>query len=644
MPIIKQLPEHLINQIAAGEVVERPASVVKELVENSIDAGADKITIEVNDGGDTFLRITDNGLGMDKDDALLAFSRHATSKISSADDLFNIYTLGFRGEALATIAAVSYVSLQTKKRGAIEGTTVQVEGGNIHKVSSIGCPEGTQIEVRQLFFNTPARKKYLKNAATEYGHILSMITGISLAFPNISFTLIHDEKTVFDLPATDDDFVRIRAVLGRSVADELVPVFYGHSKIHLKGYIGKPFIARANRNSQYFFVNQREVKSHVLSYAVKQSYHSLLPKEKHPVFLLYFTLDPESVDVNVHPRKLEVRFRDEKEIFSIITQACSKALETHVLAPILDGNKTSEYNEDRVQQSPLVLHDKPLQVPSAVMAAEPVAVGTVEQALEFTQRIAGNPINENYVSVELPFGNSDESASGNENILERDRSSENEVTSTVNGNIEDNPVSGFGVQREATKEILPLAQMDRSYILCQQGQSLVIVDQHAAHERVRYTEIVEAFEKQLLSVQPLLVPENLELSHRELALLEQYGEILRTMGFELEPFGGNTIAVNAVPSYAAKLDLQPLIQGLLDDMDHQSSKGDFTMRKERALIYMACRSAVKFGDPLAPEEQTELLKKLQALALPYTCPHGRPTMITLTSDELIKRFGRNYDA
>lgn len=644
MPIIKQLPEHLINQIAAGEVVERPASVVKELVENSIDAGADKITIEVNDGGDTFLRITDNGLGMDKDDALLAFSRHATSKISSADDLFNIYTLGFRGEALATIAAVSYVSLQTKKRGAIEGTTVQVEGGNIHKVSSIGCPEGTQIEVRQLFFNTPARKKYLKNAATEYGHILSMITGISLAFPNISFTLIHDEKTVFDLPATDDDFVRIRAVLGRSVADELVPVFYGHSKIHLKGYIGKPFIARANRNSQYFFVNQREVKSHVLSYAVKQSYHSLLPKEKHPVFLLYFTLDPESVDVNVHPRKLEVRFRDEKEIFSIITQACSKALETHVLAPILDGNKTSEYNEDRVQQSPLVLHDKPLEVPSAVMAAEPVAVGTVEQALEFTQQIAGNPINENYVSVELPFGNSDESASGNENILERDRSSENEVTSTVNGNIEDNPVSGFGVQREATEEILPLAQMDRSYILCQQGQNLVIVDQHAAHERVRYTEIVEAFEKQILSVQPLLVPENLELSHRELALLEQYGEILRTMGFELEPFGGNTIAVNAVPSYAAKLDLQPLIQGLLDDMDHQSSKGDFTMRKERALIYMACRSAVKFGDPLAPEEQKELLKKLQALALPYTCPHGRPTMITLTSDELIKRFGRNYDA
>lgn len=644
MPIIRQLPEHLINQIAAGEVVERPASVVKELVENSIDAGADKITIEMNEGGDGFLRITDNGSGMDKDDALLAFSRHATSKIISADDLFNINTLGFRGEALATIAAVSYVSLQTKKRGAIEGTIVQVEGGNINKVSAIGCPEGTQIEVRQLFFNTPARKKYLKNAATEYGHILSMITGISLAFPKISFTLIHDEKTVFDLPATDDDFVRIRAVLGRSVADELVPVFYGHSKINLKGYIGKPFIARANRNSQYFFVNQREVKSHVLSYAVKQSYHSLLPKEKHPVFLLYFTLDPESVDVNVHPRKLEVRFRDEKEIFSIISQACSKALETHVLAPVLDGIKSGEYNEERIQQSPLVLHDKPADESSAVMVSEPVAVGTVEQADEMSEQIAGNPTQESYFNVELPFGNSDESANVNQNVSEKNESSEDDEMSEIYEISQDKAVSGFGVQRETTEEIIPLAQMDRSYILCQQGQSLVIVDQHAAHERIRYTEIVEAFENQQLSVQPLLVPENLELSHRELALLEQYGEILRTMGFELEPFGGNTIAVNAVPTYAAKLDLQPLVQGLLDDMDHQSTKGDFTVRKERALIYMACRSAVKFGDTLMPEEQKELLKKLQKLALPYTCPHGRPTMITLTSDELIKRFGRNYDA
>lgn len=644
MPIIRQLPEHLINQIAAGEVVERPASVVKELVENSIDAGADKITIEMSEGGDGFLRITDNGSGMDKDDALLAFSRHATSKIISADDLFNINTLGFRGEALATIAAVSYVSLQTKKRGAIEGTIVQVEGGNINKVSAIGCPEGTQIEVRQLFFNTPARKKYLKNAATEYGHILSMITGISLAFPKIGFTLIHDEKTVFDLPATDDDFVRIRAVLGRSVADELVPVFYGHSKINLKGYIGKPFIARANRNSQYFFVNQREVKSHVLSYAVKQSYHSLLPKEKHPVFLLYFTLDPESVDVNVHPRKLEVRFRDEKEIFSIISQACSKALETHVLAPVLDGIKSGEYNEERIQQSPLVLHDKPVDEASAMLVSEPIAVGTVEKALEFSEQIVGNPTQENYFNVELPFGNADESVSDRENVSEKEENFADDEVYGIRQNDERKSVSEVGVQRDTTEEIIPLAQMDRSYILCQQGQSLVIVDQHAAHERIRYTEIVEAFENQQLSVQPLLVPENLELSHRELALLEQYGEILRTMGFELEPFGGNTIAVNAVPTYAAKLDLQPLVQGLLDDMDHQSTKGDFTVRKERALIYMACRSAVKFGDTLMPEEQKELLKKLQKLALPYTCPHGRPTMITLTSDELIKRFGRNYDA
>jgi DNA mismatch repair protein MutL len=362
------------------------------------------------------------------------------------------------------------------------------------------------------------------------------------------------------------------------------------------------------------------------------------------VFLLYFTLDPESVDVNVHPRKLEVRFRDEKEIFSIISQACSKALETHVLAPVLDGNKTSEYNEERTQQAPLVLHDKPNQESFAVKMREPIAAGTVEQALEFTQQIAGNPTQESYYNVELPFGNSDESASVDQNISAKTESAQDTDVQDSNVSTSHQASSSVGIQRDTTEEIIPLAQMDRSFILCQQGSDLVIVDQHAAHERIRYTEIVDAFEKQLHSVQPLLVPQNLELSHRELALLEQYGQILQTMGFELEPFGGNTIAVNAVPSYAAKLDIQPLIQGLLDDMDHQSTKGDFTLRKERALIYMACRSAVKFGDVLALEEQKELLKKLQRLALPYTCPHGRPTMITLTSDELIKRFGRNYDA
>jgi len=657
MPIIKQLPEHLINQIAAGEVVERPASVVKELMENSIDAGADKITIEVQEGGDMFLRITDNGSGMDKDDALLAFSRHATSKIANADDLFNINSLGFRGEALATIAAVSYVSLQTKKRGAIEGTTVQVEGGNINKVASIGCPEGTQIEVRRLFYNTPARKKYLKNAATEYGHILSVITGIALAFPNISFTLIHDEKTVFDLPATEDDFVRIRAILGRSVADELIPVFYGHSKINLKGYIGKPFIARANRNSQYLFVNKREVKSHVLSYAVKQSYHSLLPKEKHPVFLLYFDLSPESVDVNVHPRKLEVRFRDEKEIFNILTQACNKALETHVLAPVLDGtneNVTSPYNTERTQQSPLILHDKSsrsasfVKEPAFIAMPEQDVVNTPEQALEFTQNFVGDNVIENSVVSVGASPVESETDNKMENSLLDNRDLDTLLQSSFASSLESDGIKTdseqVGVERETQDKIIPLAQLDKSYILCQQGQNLVVVDQHAAHERIRYTEIVEAFENKQPVVQPLLVAENLELSHKELLVLEQHGEMLRSMGFELEPFGGNTIAVNAVPSYAAKLDLQPLIQGLLDDMEQLATKGDFTLRKEKALIYMACRSAVKFGDVLGMEEQKELLKKLQKLALPYTCPHGRPTMITLTSEELIKRFGRNYDA
>jgi len=361
MPNIKILPENLMNQIAAGEVVERPASVVKELLENALDAGAQRLIIEVEGGGDTYIRITDDGSGMDTTDAVMAFERHSTSKISTTEDLFNIQTLGFRGEAIASIASVSYFTLQTKKKGDLEGTLVICEGGKIKKTRSLGCPEGTQIEVKQLFYNTPARKKYLKNDATEFGHILDTVSGIALAFPEVAFKLVHDKKTVFELPATEDQLVRVRGLLGRGVADELIPVFYGGTNVKLEGFIGKPSIARANRNSQFLYVNRRQVRSHVLSYAVKQSFYSLLPKEKYPVFLFFVTLNPQLVDVNVHPRKQEVKFSNEKEIFSIFTIACKKALEKHVLAPKFTPQE-SFLHEARSHQP---LHKEAQDVPVA---------------------------------------------------------------------------------------------------------------------------------------------------------------------------------------------------------------------------------------------------------------------------------------
>jgi DNA mismatch repair protein MutL len=602
MSVIKLLPENLINQIAAGEVVERPASVVKELVENSLDAGATRITIEIEGGGEELIRITDNGCGMDKEDAVLALERHATSKISSQEDLSRIHTLGFRGEAISSIASVSFFTLQTKKRGDLEGTLVSAEGGKNIKTKSAGIPEGTQIEVKQLFFNTPARRKYLKSPATEYGHILDTVTGLALAFPEVAFRLVHNQKIVFDLPSQKNFLERIRTLMGSQIADELIPVFYGHSQMQLEGFIGKPLLARSGRSGQHLFINRRGIRSNSLSYAIKESYHSLLPSGKYPLFFLYYKLDPELIDVNVHPRKLEIRFRNEKELFLITREACSKALEKHVLSPNVKSGQSLNYYRER-KSVPLQLQDKD----SFHAPAPKISTNLVQDALQFSQELAQKGDSQPQTAV----------------LLEK-------------------PLQKTFLERTNTEEIIPLAQLSNAFILCQQGKDLVLIDQHAAHERIRYTEILQDFAEQKKAVQPFLTPLQLEFSAKEILALQQNHEIFENLGFEIEAFGGNTFTVRAIPNYLAKENLQQTILGLLDDVEHMAAKGDFEKRKERSLIYMACRSAVKFGDPLSQAEQREIIKKLTALDLPYTCPHGRPTMITMSFDELKKRFGREY--
>ena len=490
MSKIKLLPENLINQIAAGEVVERPASVVKELVENSIDAGATRIIVEVSEGGESFIRITDDGEGMDKEDAIMAFERHATSKIANNEDLFNIRTLGFRGEAIASIASVSLMTLTTKKRGSNEGNAIENTGGVVSDIKTIGCPEGTKIEVRNLFYNTPARKKYLKNSVTEFGHIVDTLTGIALAHYEVAFKFFHDGKVVFDLPSTKDAIVRIGALLGRNVADELIPVFYGGTNIKLSGFIGKPILNRASKGSQYLFVNSREVKSHVLSFAVKQSYHSLIPKDKHPVFLLFFEIDPAVVDVNVHPRKLEVRFSNDKEIFKIVLFAAEKALETFVLTPKINTDSPQNYYTDRVHKS--------LQEEQNSLLAEK------EDLVKTGVQNYGQQNFEVIVSKkDLMSGDLGESVS--EPVL-----------------------------RKSENEIHVLAQLSDSYILCQQDKDLVLIDQHAAHERIRYTQLLSEFENKDKNIQKLLLPLNFDLSIGDVEILKENIEIFNNAGFEIE--------------------------------------------------------------------------------------------------------------
>lgn len=577
MSIIKVLSENLVNQIAAGEVVERPASVVKELVENSIDAGADKITIEVKDAGKTLIRISDNGKGMTKEDLKLAIQRHATSKIVDESDLWKISTMGFRGEALASIASVSKMNIRSKIENDIAGNEITVEASNVIAENETGMSKGTQIEVENLFYNTPARQNYLKKDSTEFSHISSTLNTIALANPSIAFKLIHNDKTVFDLPRVTDLISRISDVFGKSTADAMLPIFYGGSEFQLDGFIGKPLLSRSTTHHQYVFVNGRPIQHYLLANRIKAAYHSMLMEDKKPVFLLNINIDPALIDVNVHPRKLEIRFEDQQTIVRIIYSAVKTALDKANLIP-KGFTESRNYMSDSFPKK------------EAKAFSFDIPKNTVPQAIDFTKNI---------MQGRAPM------------------------------NLEENIPS-----------IKSITQIANSYIVAEDESGLVLIDQHAAHERVRYEELMNQFENQEKSVQPLLVSQEMELSTDEIDLINENKEIFEKLGFEIEEFGGKTFVINAVPTCLSGEDLDPVIKGVLDDIKNHKSPSNMQGRIEEILTYMSCRSAIKFGQTLSLEEMQALIDQMQELKRPFTCPHGRPTMISLTLSELEKMFGR----
>ncbi len=577
MSIIKVLSENLVNQIAAGEVVERPASVVKELVENSIDAGADKITIEVKDAGKTLIRISDNGKGMTKEDLKLAIQRHATSKIVDESDLWKISTMGFRGEALASIASVSKMNIRSKMENDIAGNEIKLEASSVISENEIGMSQGSQIEVENLFYNTPARQNYLKKDSTELSHISSTLNTIALANPSIAFKLIHNDKTVFDLPRVTDLISRISDVFGKSTADAMLPIFYGGSEFQLGGFIGKPLLSRSTTQHQYVFVNGRPIQHYLLANRIKAAYHSMLMEDKKPVFLLNIKIDPALIDVNVHPRKLEIRFEDQQTIVRIIYSAVKTALDKANLIP-KGFTESRNYMSDSFPKK------------EAKAFSFDIPKNTVPQAIDFTKNI---------MQGRAPM------------------------------NLEENIPS-----------IKSITQIANSYIVAEDESGLVLIDQHAAHERVRYEELMNQFENQEKSVQPLLVAQEMELSTDEIDLINENKEIFEKLGFEIEEFGGKTFVINAVPTCLSGEDLDPVIKGVLDDIKNHKSPSNMQGRIEEILTYMSCRSAIKFGQTLSLEEMQALIDQMQELKRPFTCPHGRPTMISLTLSELEKMFGR----
>lgn len=579
MSVIKILPENLVNQIAAGEVVERPSSVVKELVENSIDAGAGRILVDVKDGGKSFIKITDNGCGMSRADLEMALQRHATSKISSEADLWRIKTMGFRGEALSSIASVSKMVIKSKQAGDVGGAMIECNGGDIVTASEVGMSDGTVIEVFELFFNTPARQKYLKRESTELGQITSVMNNIALANPSIAFKLIHNGKVVFDLAQVTDLISRVRDVFGVATSEAMIPVFYGGSSFQIEGFVGKPALSRSTTKHQYFFVNGRYIQHFVLAHSIKSAFHSMLMENKKPIFIINITIDPSLIDVNVHPRKLEVRFEDQQRMIKTMYSCVKAALEKESLTP-LGFTESKRYMSDKFPKS------------------EPK--GDVKDAISFTKDFLSERDSQQIQQTSLPTSISEEEEDG---------------------------------------LMKAISQVSESYIVAQDRSGLVLIDQHAAHERVRYEQLMDQYENEQKTIQPLLVPLQIEFSGEEVDVIERNKEVFEGLGFDIEPFGGNTFVVNGVPSFLSGEDAQGVIKGVLDDILNES-KPSRVQGFEEVINYMACRSAIKFGQKLSLGEMQVLIDDMSKLKRPYTCPHGRPTMISLTLSELEKMFGR----
>ena len=591
MSIIKVLPESLINQIAAGEVVERPASVVKELVENSIDAGAKSIVVELKDAGKSFIKIIDDGCGMIPEDLELALQRHATSKIRDEADLWKIKTMGFRGEALASISSVSKMIIRSKTANDLAGTEIQSVGGEIKVKQEVGMPSGTQIEVYDLFFNTPARQKYLKQDSTELGHVTSILDMIALAHPELSFKLVHNDKVIFDLARSSDLISRVADIFGKATSEAMLPVFYGGSAFQIDGFIGKPLLSRSTSQHQYFFVNGRPIQHFLLANTIKTAFHSMLMENKKPVFILNIKIDPALIDVNVHPRKTEIRFEDQQSLIKVVYGCVKVALEKNILIP-------KGFTESQRYMSDSFPKDE---------------VSSGESELGGFMKFGGSPVKQENFN----FGMGE--------VKAETRQAEGIQTGAVT---------------EKRFDMKPIVQIFNSYIVAQNESGLVLIDQHAAHERVRFEELISQFENQEKSVQPLLMALQMELSNEEVSLIKENMDIFNGLGFEIEPFGGNTFVIHAVPVFLAKENMEEVIKGVLDDILNQKNTSKMHGRREEMLTYMSCRSAIKFGQKLSLIEMQALIMQMEKLQRPYTCPHGRPTMVSLTMDELGKMFGR----
>lgn len=668
MGSIVLLDDLTINQIAAGEVIERPANVVKELVENSIDAGATSINVEIENGGISLIRITDNGKGIAADDVEIAFERHATSKIRSAKDLIKVSTMGFRGEALASIAAIAKVELVTKTKDAEMGTRIIVEGGDIVLKEECGAPNGTTITVRELFFNTPVRYKFLKKDFTEGGYIETALERISLINPGISFRLISNKKQILQTSGNGDMKTVVFNIFGKDVSQNIVDLNFEYEGIEVTGVAGKPEIARSNRSNQLFYVNGRFIKDKTLSAATEEAYRTLVPQGKFCFCIVNVNMNPEMVDVNVHPAKLEVRFTDEGKVFKAVYHAVRNALLGNDLIK-------DEYADE-----------KPIVRENAVTNETPVKKGLFEifrggksneKKEENTNlrtmdiEVTKKENDDTFISKMMTKGRQENTDASEEHLDDKDTVSEltvREQTNNYNVNDEENEivtnnkvkdiVDAYNEKESSEQKQVPmfyeqdfiekvelpeyqiLGVAFNTYILLQLDDDIYILDQHAAHERVLYEKVKQNFYKDGgKEVQMLLLPDVIDLPKKDMRLVHDNLKLFEQSGFDIEEFGENTIKINGVPVICYEMDTKDLFLDIIDGLDitNRTNKQDI---EEKFISTVACKAAVKANMYLDEREIRGLLDELLLLENPFTCPHGRPTAIRITKTEIEKKFGR----
>lgn len=715
MPNIHVLDQSTINKIAAGEVIERPASVVKELLENAVDAKATAVTVEIRDGGISFIRVTDNGCGIPREELPLAFLRHSTSKIQSVEDLFTISSLGFRGEALSSIAAVSQVEVITKTAGSLTGTRYQIEGGLETGCEEIGSPDGTTFIVRNLFYNTPVRKKFLKTAATEGAHVADLVEKIALSHPEISIRFIQNNQNKLHTSGNHNVKDIIYTVFGREIAASLLPVDKAGEAVSVKGFIGKPVIARNNRNFENYFINGRYIKSGIICKAIEEAYKPYMMQHKYPFTLLHFTIEPEFLDVNVHPTKMELRFRDSELMFRMVRDALSQALDHRELIPQVELEEKSSFGAlregKRAQSGKPELsmgrasQSRQEEVPTGGDIGFQPRPKVSAWSGESGNRAAGSrliqpelrPLNQEGVRVpefgtlnekgtrklELkPLKSADTKDAEPKNPEDRIRVVKDERAAYGSTNSSSSDEKRREVNEELTALLLGsretavpiepqteekceeekqgqqmdlfeeklldeknrsrhklIGQLFDTYWLVEFNQSLYIIDQHAAHEKVLYEKTMATLKTRQYTCQMVNPPIILTLGSREQVMLQQNLRYFTDIGFEIEPFGGREFAVRGVPDNLFSIAKKDLLMEMIDGLSEDGMAGNPDMIYEK-VASMSCKAAVKGNHHMSAAEADRLIDQLLELDNPYACPHGRPTIVSMTKYELEKKFKR----